>query len=82
MQLTRFLFQNGADPNLTDSLGRKPLLMAVKAKSASIVEVLLENGADLSIRNTDGISPETLAELMEHTEILKIWVDHKTSKLK
>lgn len=43
------LLRQGADPNMTDSLGRTPLYLAVCAGSLQIAGLLLENGADPDI---------------------------------
>ena len=45
------LAQAGADVNLPDSTGRTPLIQACRINSQAVVEVLLQAGADPTIKD-------------------------------
>jgi hypothetical protein len=66
----RWLLEHGADPNLAwGSDGEAPLHVAARRWSVSMVEALVEHGADVSRRRTDGATPHTLAELYGNPDI-------------
>ena len=48
--LAIFLLEQGADPNVPDSIGRTPLHAAVETGKADLVQALLEQGADPNAR--------------------------------
>ena len=48
--LAIFLLDQGADPNLPDSIGRTPLHAAVETGKAALVQALLAHGADPNAR--------------------------------
>ena len=48
-----FLLEQGADPNVADSIGRTALHAAVETGKADLVARLLQNGADPNARLTD-----------------------------
>jgi len=58
------LVHAGADVNHRDEQGNTALHEAVRADYAGIVQILLKYGADVSIENDEGITPQALAELM------------------
>ena len=49
-----FHVQHGADVNATDDQGRSPLVLAAERGHADICRILLEAGADHSLRDGDG----------------------------
>ena len=49
----KYLLQRGADPNLQDSQGHAPILVAAQENNFSICEMLMANGADPNIVGTD-----------------------------
>lgn len=51
------LLEKGADPNYMGELGKTPLHMAVIDQNKELIELLLEHGADISIRDTDKHTP-------------------------
>lgn len=64
--LARRLVEAGADVDLCDRWGNTPLWRAVyhAPDTAAIVEVLLEHGADPTVKNNHFISPIDLAHKM------------------
>ena len=56
---------HGADVNQTDHVGTAPLHSAAQRNYATIVELLVEHGADLNLRNGSGTTALTLAERAE-----------------
>lgn len=69
--MTEKLLKQGANPNLLDNEGRTPLLYAVYSAlfgdslcdqevAKEIITILLRHGADSSIKDHDGKSPEDL----------------------
>lgn len=74
------LVKGGADVNSQSGNGRTPLhyaffsdnTMLDNATSNSIINTLIQNGADIKIKDEDGIAPkDLLAEIREMTEILQ-----------
>ncbi|KAI0629801.1 ankyrin [Trametes polyzona] len=56
--LARILLENGADPNVQDRFGRVAIMGAFQNDSVQTVDVLMEFGADLSIKDADGDTPD------------------------
>lgn len=59
--IIRFLIKNGADVNrpyniLHDENEKTPLMLACKKKNPTLIRVLIQNGADPTIRNQKGFS--------------------------
>jgi len=57
------------DPNLVHENGYTPLAYAAMKGSAPMVDLLLRNGADATVRTRDGDTPVELALRMGHTEV-------------
>ena len=55
------LIKVGARGTSTDELGRTPFMLAALQRSAKVVRLLLENGADPRIKDKDGMTPLTHA---------------------
>jgi len=65
-----WLLDHGADANLAwGADGEAPLHVAARRWDVSMVERLVEHGADVSRRRTDGATPHALAELYGNPEI-------------
>ncbi|KAJ3014664.1 hypothetical protein NUW54_g1246 [Trametes sanguinea] len=57
--IARVLLEHGADPNRQDRFGSVPLIVAFQNESIDAIEVLMEFGARLDIKEADGVSPDT-----------------------
>ncbi|KAJ3547132.1 hypothetical protein NM208_g1667 [Fusarium decemcellulare] len=57
--VTKFLLDSGADPNLTNDLGESPLQVAIDSLHMSVTETLLEHAhsLDLDHQENDGHTP-------------------------
>lgn len=60
-ELARKVMDNGADINAQDRYGNTPLHNAASLKSEWGVRVLLDNGADTSLRNAQGTNAQEIA---------------------
>lgn len=56
-QMLRTLLEGGANPNLQDRYGGVPLFNAGDKKYLEAIELLMDFGADLNIKDADGYSP-------------------------
>src|SRR5262245_42243960 len=69
------LLDGGADPNLFDSIwtrpGWSPLMNAVHKSQPRIVRLLIDRGADVNARTTDGTTPLALSEDQEIAAMLR-----------
>ena len=59
-QLVRILLERGADVNAQNRYGITPLLVALDINNLEIVEMLLQAGAKLDLKDSEGTSPEIL----------------------
>ncbi|KAF9474579.1 hypothetical protein BDN70DRAFT_898860 [Pholiota conissans] len=62
--ILRTLLVGGANPNVQDRYGGVPLFNACDKKYLEAIEVLMEFGADLSIKDADGYSPMMIYNAM------------------
>lgn len=61
--IVRYLLDNGADINLTNSDGDSPLMCAAQHVSLDVVKILCERGADVTVADNDGNTALELAEM-------------------
>jgi ankyrin repeat protein len=61
----RSLVANGAVVDSNALNGTTPLMMAVQSGNEELIRYLLDNGADLRIRNTQGFSAIDIAEIYD-----------------
>jgi ankyrin repeat protein len=71
-EISHLLLDQGADANAVDYRGWTPLMYAILFKpNADLVEILLDRGADATIRNNDGKKALDLVGRNKHTAALK-----------
>jgi len=66
----KLLIERKADLNATKGYQRTPLMLAAEFNRAESVEVLLEAGADATLRYIDGRSPADWAKSYGHTALV------------
>lgn len=71
---TRFLLQEGANPNIADNRGRTPLIAATEIGFIEGVEALVENGARTDIANETGETPLISAVHARNIELIEVLV--------
>ncbi|WP_299164010.1 ankyrin repeat domain-containing protein [uncultured Eudoraea sp.] len=69
------LIELGEDVN-QKSLDMTPAMFAARYNKADILQLLIENGADLSIKNDKGYTAKKLAKLSHATEALAVLEGH------
>ena len=74
---TESLLNNGADPNIPNTMGETPLYQAVEMCKISHVNLLLQKGADPNISQIDGLSPLHLAVDRQNILIIKELLKYK-----
>ena len=71
------LLELNANPNKKTTIeGDTPLIVALEEGYSDIVKLLLENGADPTIRNNKGISAYDLALDNRHTQTARLIIEH------
>ncbi len=74
INVARFLLENGADINLTDSHGVTVLMNACSQENIEMVKLLLEREADVHIENNGGFNAYTYGK--EDRGIAKLLINH------
>ena len=69
LDVASFLIANGANVNALSLGGTTPLMMAVQSGNELLVKLLLDKGADLQIRNAEGITAIDIADIYNKPEI-------------
>ena len=69
---TRWLLQEGANPNVADNRGRTPLLAAIEGGFLEAVEVLLSKGAQIDTPNRAGETPLVTAVLARNVDLMEL----------
>ena len=72
---TRWLLQEGANPNLADNSGRTPLLVATEIGFIDAVEVLLRRGAQVDVANRAGETPLISAVLTRNIALMEVLLE-------
>jgi ankyrin repeat protein len=71
----KYLLEIGADVNIGDDSGVRPLHIAAFSGKVDVVLVLLEAGADLEARDYQGTTPLALAACGDSRETLELLLD-------
>ncbi|BDX21518.1 hypothetical protein TUM22923_08390 [Polynucleobacter sp. TUM22923] len=69
LDVAQFLLSNGAKINALSQSETTPLMMAVGSGNDNLIKYLLDQGADLRLRNHEGYSAIDVAELFGKTDI-------------
>ena len=69
---TRWLLQEGANPNVADNRGRTPLIAAAEIGFLEGVEALVKGGARVDIANETGETPLIAAVHARNVELMQI----------
>lgn len=72
---TRWLLQEGANPNITDNRGRTPLIAAAEIGFLEGVEALVARGARVDVPNSTGETPLIAAVHSRNTELMEILLE-------
>jgi hypothetical protein len=75
------LLEKGADPNLCSAMGVPPLVMFLMEDYNKCVDILLEFGADVSVRNADGMDIALAAATRGNVAVLEKLHNHETIKV-
>lgn len=59
---TRRLLEYGADPNVQNVFGNTPLMLAAMVNNHRTMRLLIENDADVNMRNDEGLSVSDMIE--------------------
>ena len=51
------LVKLGADPNITNNVGKSPLHLAAMQNRGAILDILLNSGGDLNLQDAQGMTP-------------------------
>ncbi len=70
--VSRLFHQGGANVNAKNKLGDTCLHYCARTNQCEIASFLLENGADLKIKNSDGLDPFTIAKTKRKYEVMNI----------
>jgi len=63
LDVASLLISNGANVNSLSLGGTTPLMMAVQSGNELLVKLLLDKGADLQLRNAEGVSAIDIADI-------------------
>ena len=69
LEVAQFLIAHGAMVNALSPSDTTPLMMAVSSGNELLIKYLLDNGADLRMRNHEGYSAIDVAELFSKSDI-------------
>ena len=71
-EIAQLLLSAKASPNRQNKEGVTPFMMAIKDSHIQLVQLLLDNNADLSIRDYTGRGPLDWAQMQRNQEIVRM----------
>lgn len=78
LKIVKILLKYGSDINHQNNLGESALELAVKTNDADMVDLLLENGANLNLTNPSTLlSPQDIAIKMNNQNVIHSIVKHQ-----
>jgi hypothetical protein len=69
LEITQFLMANGAQVNALSPSETTPLMMSIGSGNEQLIKYLLDNGADLRMRNHEGYTAIDVAQLFGKDDI-------------
>lgn len=72
---TRYLLQQGANPNISDNQGRTPLIVAAQVGFIEGVSALVAGGAQIDVANRTGETPLIAAVHVGNLELIEVLVE-------
>ncbi len=72
---TRWLLQEGANPNVADNRGRTPLIAASEIGFLEAIEVLVRRGARVDVANQAGETPLIAAIHSRNVELIEVLLE-------
>ncbi len=69
VQAVTLLLDGGADPNARYTDGMTPLMYAALNNNYGLAELLVQRGADLGLKNKDGLTARDIAGGFGHTQV-------------
>lgn len=80
LDIVEKILSNGYQAEIRDSVGRTPLLLAVRSGKAEIADLLVKNGASPYSKDQEGNSPLALAEQSESPMLHQVFKQFLESK--
>lgn len=71
-EVASFLLRRGANPNVANTRGWTPLMLACRYNLPDIAKMLVESGAQLNARNNEGFTPLALASLHGPPDLVEL----------
>ncbi|HMQ85764.1 MAG TPA: ankyrin repeat domain-containing protein [Saprospiraceae bacterium] len=76
--IVNLLIEHGADINIADKIGARPIFAAIKKNNVEICNILLSKGADPNVKTFKyGDTPLIVAAMEGHLEIVKLLIENK-----
>ena len=76
LDIVRAVLEAGADPNATQQQGFRPMHEPGSSGNRALAELLMQHGADPTLKNDDGKTTIDYARDKGHTEFAT-WLEHK-----
>jgi len=80
-RIARLAIHFGADVNIGDNTDTTPLMVVAKKGDEDMVNLLIENRAELDLQDDHGRTAENLAASNDHTNILDIIKDERMRRI-